>query len=227
VLGGLALTALVALVGCAGDEPAGEPPDDPVALPGRPAPELSGVGSGPAEEIPTHHDEVRSAEAGRTSPAVLPALTYEVPAGWRPEAPASRMRIAQWALPGGGEEDASLVLFYFGRGQGGSVSANLDRWAGQFVQPDGRPSREAAVTRTFEVNGLACTVIDVSGRYVTSAGPMGGENRDEPGWRMLAAVVETPGGPVFPKLVGPEGVIARWEESFDAWLAGCRWEGSR
>jgi hypothetical protein len=39
------------------------------------------------------------------------------------------MRVAQYQLPAaeGDTEAASLVVFYFGAGEGGSVQANLDR----------------------------------------------------------------------------------------------------
>ena len=44
---------------------------------------------------------------------------------------------------------------------------------------------------------------------------MGGESGDEiPNYRMLGGVVETPGGPWFAKLVGPEKAVAHWEKSF-------------
>jgi hypothetical protein len=40
----------------------------------------------------------------------------------------------------------------------------------------------------------------------------------KPGYRMKAAVVETPGGPYFVKLTGPEKTVARWDASFTAFL---------
>ena len=60
-------------------------------------------------------------------------LRYKVPEGWITEKPTSSMRAAQYVLPKveGDPEDASLVLFYFGRGQGGSVEDNMARWIGQ------------------------------------------------------------------------------------------------
>ena len=35
--------------------------------------------------------------------------------------------------------DAEIVVFYFGRGQGGGVQENIDRWANQFRGPEGGP----------------------------------------------------------------------------------------
>jgi hypothetical protein len=73
--------------------------------------------------------------------AQAPMLRYQVPEGWTTEQPRSSMRQAQFSLPraAGDGEDAEAVIFFFGRGQGGSVTANLERWAGQMQVADGRP----------------------------------------------------------------------------------------
>jgi hypothetical protein len=44
------------------------------------------------------------------------------------------------------------------------------------------------------------------------------ETQKKPGFRMLAAVAETKGGPWFFKLTGPAKTIAKWEKSFYAFL---------
>jgi hypothetical protein len=41
---------------------------------------------------------------------------------------------------------------------------------------------------------------------------------------MLAAVVETPEGSYYVKLLGPERTVARWHESFLAFLKSVRVE---
>ena len=66
------------------------------------------------------------------------------------------MRVAQYRLPKaeGDTEDASLVLYYFGQGQGGSTAANIERWVGQMKQADGGSSKDKAKEENFEVNGL-------------------------------------------------------------------------
>src|SRR6185436_295009 len=68
-------------------------------------------------------------------------LKFKVPSGWVEEERTSTMRVAQYRLPKveGDSEDASLVLYYFGQGQGGSTTANIDRWISQMKQADGTP----------------------------------------------------------------------------------------
>lgn len=126
------------------------------------------------------------------------------------------MRSAQYKLPKveGDGEDASLVLYYFGAGQGGSIEANIDRWTGQMEQPDGTSSKEKAKTETLTVNGLKVTMVDVKGRFTAEMSPGSGTRHNNPGYRLRAAIVETPKGPFFAKLVGPEKTVARWDQAF-------------
>lgn len=154
---------------------------------------------------------------------LIASLTYIVPDGWVARQPSSSMRVAEFMLPraSGDAEDGDLVLYFFG-GTGGSVSANLDRWIGQMTQPDGRPSRESATTSTLTTNGLKITRVDVAGTYVAEVRPGSAERHHKPGFRLHAAVIETPEGPYFVKLVGPARTVARWESSVDAFLKSVR-----
>ena len=62
-------------------------------------------------------------------------VRWTVPAGW--EAAAERpMRAATYKIPAAsGQEAGECGVFFFGRGQGGSVEDNLTRWKGQFEPP--------------------------------------------------------------------------------------------
>jgi hypothetical protein len=85
------------------------------------------------------------------------------------------MRVAEFKLPKveGDSEDAQLVLYYFGPGQGGTAQANIDRWINQMQQPDGHPSKERAKTETLTVNNLSVTTVDVLGTYNGGMAPPG------------------------------------------------------
>jgi hypothetical protein len=148
------------------------------------------------------------------------SLKFTVPAGWIEEERTSSMRVAQYRLPRAATdtEDASLVLYYFGQGQGGSASANVERWIGQMKQAEGASSKEAAKQEQLEVNGLKVTTVDVSGTYVAETAPGSGTFHNKPAYRLRAAVVETPNGSYFVKLVGPEKTVAQWNESFLSYI---------
>ena len=134
------------------------------------------------------------------------------------------MRQAQFLLPRveGDAADGELVVFYFGPGQGGSVDANIDRWVGQFDQPDGSASKDKAKTSRSQVAGMQVTFVDLNGTYQAPIMPGAPERHNSPGYRLLAAVVETPDGPWFFKLVGPQKTIGKWAESFDQFIRSVR-----
>lgn len=143
-------------------------------------------------------------------------LRYKVPAGWVTEKPTSSMRVAQFKLPKaeGDPEDASLVLYFFGTGQGGSVSDNIDRWVGQMQQPDGSSSKDKAKTETLTVNGLKVTTVDVNGTYTAQMSPGSDAHHNNSDYRLRAAIVETPKGNYFAKLVGPAKTMGHWDQAF-------------
>src|SRR5215813_95059 len=147
-------------------------------------------------------------------------LKFKAPDSWVTEKPGSTMRVAQYKLPKapGDSEDAALVLYYFGERQGGTTQANIDRWVGQMQQPDGGSSKDKATSETLTVNGLKVTTVDVSGTYVAETAPGSGTFTNNPGFRLRAAVVETPKGSYFVKLVGPQKTMAQWADSFKTYL---------
>lgn len=143
-------------------------------------------------------------------------LKFTVPAGWIEEERTSSMRVAQYRLPKAATdtEDASLVLYYFGPSQGGSTAANIERWVGQMKQAEGSSAKE----EKLEVNGLKVTTVDVAGTYVAETAPGSGTFHNKPGYRLRAAVVETPNGSYFVKLVGPEKTVGQWNDSFLSYI---------
>lgn len=154
-------------------------------------------------------------------------LRLKAPDGWVSERPSSSMRVSQYQLPAaeGDTEAASLVVYYFGPGQGGSVDANLERWIGQMQTPDGRPSKEKAKTDTTTVNGMKVTLLDVTGAYAGGDMGGGGASQSKPNFRMRAAVLETPKGAYFIKLVGPEKTVTRWDQAFQEFVKSAEFKG--
>ena len=156
------------------------------------------------------------------SPATL---TFTPSPAWQPKAVTSMMRVGEFVLPraGGDTEDASLVVYFFG-GTGGTVQANLDRWFGQFTQPDGRPTKDVATTTSRLINGLSVTLFDTSGTYVAEVTPGSSERFNKPGFRMRAAVIQTAGGPYFIKLVGPLKTVTRWDKEYEDFLQSLQYK---
>ena len=157
-----------------------------------------------------------------TQPAqnVAGDLRSKVPDGWTTEKPTSDMRVAQYKLPhaDGDTEDGLLVVYYFGKGQGGSADANIERWVNQVKQPDGQPSQDRAKIGSQTVNGLAVKTVDVSGNYGGGMSPDSAPTNSKTIYRLRGAVVETPKGSYFVKLTGPENTIKRWEQAYNDYL---------
>jgi hypothetical protein len=144
----------------------------------------------------------------------LGPFSMTVPEGWAENPSTSSMRAAQFQLPAkGGGESPEVVVYYFGQSGAGSVQANIDRWLSQFKQPDDKPSSEVAKIEKARYAGQDASVISVSGRYV-SGGMPGTPPADKPDQSLLAAIVPSPQGPFYFRLIGAKGAVAAQEESF-------------
>jgi len=195
-----ALFAALALFGCDDEEPARS--------------STSSSAEAPAHAAATEGTRP-GAPSGATRNARAGGIAWVAPEPFRPVQPTSQMRAAEYVFPEGeGESPASLTVFFFGPGQGGSIEENVARWVGQFEQSDGTPSSQAARITEREVNGLQVTLVDVSGTYsaMTPMGSRGGPATDQ---RMLGAIARGPQGPVFFKMVGPREVMERAQPKFD------------
>ena len=147
-------------------------------------------------------------------------LRFKAPPEWVVEKPSSTMRLAQYKLPKveGDGEDASLVLYFFGTNQGGSVQANVERWINQMEQPDGSSSAAKAKQESLTVNQLKIATIDLTGTYIAETAPGSSVRHNKPDFRLRGAVIETPKGAHYVKLVGPSKTVSHWDKAFNAYL---------
>jgi hypothetical protein len=168
----------------------------------------------------------RHAYGNPAAPSAEGGLAWDDPAGWVRERPASPMRRAQYRIPraAGEQHDGELTVITFGPGQGGDTESNLERWYGQVTQPDGRATREVATRREMNVGAFRVTIAEAAGR-------LGGGGMVMPGLppapaiergRLLAAIVDTPHGPWFFKLTGPDQTVAGARPAFETMLRSLR-----
>ncbi|HYM10351.1 MAG TPA: hypothetical protein VEU62_06450, partial [Bryobacterales bacterium] len=150
-------------------------------------------------------------------------IQWATPSGWKPEG-SRPMRAATYAIPAarGDKEAGECGVYYFGPGQGGGVAANVTRWVGQFEQPGGKSSAEAAQVRKRTIGGVTVTTIDVSGTYLFSPTPMSPDKIPKPDYRLLGAIVEAPQGLVFFKFTGPAKTVAANAGAFQEMLRSLR-----
>ncbi len=157
-----------------------------------------------------------SLPAAPAPPASAGGIAWKVPARWAAGA-GSAMRVATYAVPAAnGAEKGECAVFFFGPGQGGGVDDNVARWGKQF---EGAPTPERA---TQTVAGLHVTRAAVAGTYLAPGGPMMQSTGKKTGYRLLGAIVESPGGNVFFKLTGAAATVAAAQADFDALVASVR-----
>jgi hypothetical protein len=148
----------------------------------------------------------------------LGPFSIAAPADWTVVPTTSNMRAAQFQLPAKPGAEAELVITYFGTHGAGSVDDNVDRWLGQFQQPDGKKPRDVAKIEKTKFGGQDATFVAVSGHYVTQGMPGGAGPVDKQDQALLAAIVDSPSGPYYFKLVGAKSTLDANTAAFRAML---------
>jgi hypothetical protein len=75
-------------------------------------------------------------------------LQSKAPGAWVEEKATTSTRVKQFRLPaiGDDKDNAEVVIFYFGSRGAGTENANVKRWQGQFVPPEGKTIDQATKT---------------------------------------------------------------------------------
>jgi hypothetical protein len=226
------LLAPLLLLGCKKDQPSGLPPADnwknpqsgetaaaqqpPTTAQTAPAnPHGGGMGapdpSNPHAGMGTDPSNPHANMGGGGAPKTLDALpdgrsgmgpfALAVPPEWAAKPVTSSMRAADWVISAKPGEETELIVYYFGTEGAGSVEANLDRWAGQF-----QSQANKKIDKT-KLAGQDATVMTISGHYSAEAMPGGGGTVDIPEGAMVAAIVSSPQGPYYFRMVGAKKVV--------------------
>ncbi|MFM7138511.1 MAG: hypothetical protein ACKO1M_15825 [Planctomycetota bacterium] len=161
-----------------------------------------------------------AADVATAFPIAGGSLSLEAPEGFERVQPKSGMIEAEFAVPSEGELPAGRMTVM---GAGGTIEANVDRWCGQFTQPDGGETKDKVTKKSLKVAGCGVTVVDIPGTYLDQpGGPFGGGTTvKRPDYRMLAAIVETPDeGNYFLKFYGPAATVERHAAAFQKMIEG-------
>jgi len=132
--------------------------------------------------------------------------------------PSSAMRKATYQAEGAAGP-AEIAVFYFGPNDGGGVEANISRWIGQF---QGISADDAKRAKNMVGELTVHTVRIEKGTY--ASGMPGAASQPQEGWGMHAAVVETPAGAYFFKMVGPAATVSEQESAFTTLLQSLKVE---
>jgi hypothetical protein len=162
--------------------------------------------------------ETTSSEAAENGPVLLgEKLQMAPPSNWVRKRPRVRIIEAEFAVPAAeaDKQDGRVTVM----AAGGTVKANIERWQGQFTQPDGSDTKDHATLEEMTVAGRKVHLVDVSGTYRDQRGPFA-PAVERPGYRMLAAIVETGDANYFVKFYGPAKTVSAQAEAFRAMIRG-------
>jgi hypothetical protein len=144
------------------------------------------------------------------------SLKLTAPETWERKKPQNNVIQYEFAVaPAGDDANAGRVTI---SGAGGSIDANIDRWIGQFVQPDGSSTKKVAKVDRKKIAGQEVHFVDLSGTFKDQpGGPFsGGPVVERKGYRMLAAIIVTKDlGNYFIKFYGPERTVGDNKAPFD------------
>lgn len=160
-----------------------------------------------------NRDAATSAAAGRLggeSTLEVGGVAFDIPEGWRSVEPANSMRAAELHV------GDCLTTFSVA---GGSVDANIARWAAQVTSAEGRPVEPRISNQT--INGLPVTLVELQGTYADGM-PGTGVSTPRQNWVVLGAIVEAGRGNIFVKLIGPAESANEHAAGWDALIASIR-----
>lgn len=144
-------------------------------------------------------------------------VSFEVPEGWRETAPSNPMRAAELHVESDPPDPDRVCVVAISMA-GGSVEANIARWASQVTGADGQPATPERSTR--QIAGLSVHTVELVGTYMEGAAMGGGSPR--PDWMMRGAIIEAPSGQVFVKMTGPVEPMRAAAEGWTSLIDGLR-----
>lgn len=146
----------------------------------------------------------------------IDGLKSSVPDSWKKAMPTNSMQYASFTLPkvDGDPEDATMIVYYFGREGGGTVDANVKRWKDMFKAPAG----EKAKVEKFKVGDVDVTSVDLGGTFLYRTRPGDPNVTEKPDFRMTGVIFASKKGPYYFRFVGPAKTIEKHKAEFDQWV---------
>lgn len=98
---------------------------------------------------------------------------------------------------------------------GGGLQGNLERWYGQFSQPDGKATKDVAQVDKLEVEGPDVHLVKITGTYAGGMMPGGRPVQPKPNHQLISGIIETKKeGTFFITAIGPIEECEKLAEGF-------------
>ena len=143
--------------------------------------------------------------AGGNGPAAAPTsgtpqLIFTAPPDWTAQPPSMAIFLGQWQIPDSGIANVSWMP---NQGSTAQIAANVDRWLAQWEVPGSTP--QESYVATSATGYYAEQRIVLKGTLTQTRQVGGGEPRSD--WMMVGVVLDTPRGPAFVKVLGPQASL--------------------
>lgn len=152
----------------------------------------------------------------------IDGLKSRAPSNWKSEDPTGQNRVYQFTIPkaDGDKEDALLIVFFFGTGQGGGIEANIQRWKNMVKPAEGAKESDAYKTTEFKIGDVKATMFEANGTYMLKKRPFDPNEKAEPrpDYRMVAVILETKNGPYYIRMYGPKKTMEANKKGFEDWI---------
>src|SRR5260370_13114627 len=117
--------------------------------------------------LPLRADEKKDETKGKRVVVESDGLKSAAPADWKQEEVTAKFRTHHFRIPHVADDktDAEMIIFFFGAGGGGSADANVKRWKGFFIPPEGKQIDDVAKVDNFKVGNGSVTYLHVQATY--------------------------------------------------------------
>jgi hypothetical protein len=153
-------------------------------------------------ELPPGHPDIGNSLAGGGEVSHEGQPKWEVPSGWQ-EVPAEQFLVAKFIVTGNTGAKAAVNVSDLA-GDGGGVTANVNRWRKQLGMSDISEAEIIKLASSVDVAGGKATLVDLSGTDARSGQPS----------QMVGVIVPQGGQTWFYKLMGDPKVVAAQKETF-------------
>jgi hypothetical protein len=151
----------------------------------------------------------------------LDGMKSTTPSTWISEKPINNFRLMQFRLTKaeGDDDDAELVI---SEGQGGAVKANLERWKGAFVPPEGKKIDDVSKDSKLKVGAFEAVGLQIDGTYKSYATPGDPSSKLtlKPNFKFKGYILETKNKTYYIKFTGPAKTFDKYDKGLTDWLQG-------
>jgi hypothetical protein len=167
--------------------------------------------AGTPNALPPSHPPIGNVSSAATSASNEGKPEWQVPAGWK-EIDGGRFLVAKFVISGADSSQAAVNVS-MSAGDGGGVSANVNRWRGQLgLSPLSQSDLDKQVT-SVDFNGSKAILVDMTGTDAKSGAKT----------RLIGAISQRGQQTWFYKLMGPALLVEQQKDAFGKFVQSVKY----